>query len=299
MKRSVMFGVMAVLIFCCVVVVLAWAFELVYKTGYECFDAEGKERWHATSTVVMSGAKDRPIHLLTEKGEGRKNGYNGKVSWTTTLEYEITDDTLRPIEMKTIVFDEDGYLLEVELQKFDHMNNTVLFESKNIPAKKTIRKKMEFKGDIVNRLTLVVYTRHFLKKGKREVTVTMLTNDPKLFKIRIKVIGTEELKVNGYKQNAFKIILDPQLGLMNVAKAFLPKMYIWNDTGPYFDWLKYEGPESSTESSVVVIKWTPKYSGNPLVNRILEDLSGLMQFVAKPNSQVPVIEPIIRMPVTN
>ena len=285
MRRSVMFTVVVMLFSWCVAAGTAAAFGFVYRTGYECIDAEGKEKWHATTTVVLSGGPDRPVHLLTEKGEGIRNGYNGRISWTTVLEYEIIDDTLRPIEMKTTIFDENGYLLEVELQRFDHVNNIAFFKSKNIPTKKIIKKEMKFKGDIVNRLTLVVYTRHFLKKGGKEATVTMLTNDPKLFRIKIKVVGTEELEMGGHKQNAFKIILDPQLGLMNVAKLFLPKMHMWNAVGPNFDWLEYTGPESSMKSPVVKIKWSAKYSGNPLVNRILEGLDDLARPGPKPDSQ--------------
>jgi len=167
------------------------------------------------------------------------------------------------------------------LQKFDHEKNTVLFESKNLVSKRSIRKEMGFRGDIVNRLTLVVYTKEFLRNGKKEAVVTMLTSDPRIFKLKIKVIGTEKVQVCDKKQAAYKILLDPKLGIWSVAKLFLPKMYIWNDTGPYYDWLKYVGPESTVRSPVVRIELAAKYCGNALVNRILEELNNLLQGKAK------------------
>lgn len=276
MRKAAIFSVLALLIFC-VVMKATGAFELAYKTGYICTDSEGKERWHATSTVVLSEEKDKLVNLLTEKGEGMQSGYEGKISWTTTLEYQILEGSVKPLEMERTVFDEQDQLIAVEYQRFDYSNNKVLFEAENMITKKKIKKEMGFSGDIVNRLSLVIYTKQFLKDGKKEATVTMLTDDPMLFKLKIKVIGTEELDVDHHKEKAYKILLDPQLGMLDVVKIFLPKMYIWNDSGPSFDWLKYVGPETTSKSPIVEIEWTPKYSGSLIINRILEDLGDALQ----------------------
>ena len=68
------------------------------------------------------------------------------------------------------------------------------------------------------------------------------------------MVGEEEIDISGEKQKALKICLDPQLGLFNFMKVFIPRAYMWYSAGGDFKWLQYKGLEDNLSSPVVEIK---------------------------------------------
>ncbi|MFH1305665.1 MAG: hypothetical protein ABIH74_04625, partial [Candidatus Omnitrophota bacterium] len=98
------------------------AAEPFYKTGYTCFDGNGKARWTATMEIINpSGSKKE--HVLIEKGEGRYYGFKDDVSWVATLECEKKEGTLRPLSMERDVFDSGGQKIRRDTQKYDFKKN--------------------------------------------------------------------------------------------------------------------------------------------------------------------------------
>lgn len=226
--------------------------EHKFVTNYTCSDLKGNERWKGETEISHTDKKD--IYLLTERGKGYFSGFKDRISWTAKLKFLSTEDTIKPLKMEKQIFNQGGKLIVRQTQKFDFTTKKTTYRYENLATKRKVEKVFRFKGDIVNRLILGLYVQKFLKNGKREQIVFILSDEPRLYRANIKVIGEEEIKCNGRKKIAYKLCLDPDLGLLNIFKFVLPKIYVWHSATPHYEWLKYVGLESNISSPKVEIR---------------------------------------------
>lgn len=231
----------------------AFSEENVYRTSYVCRTLDGAERWKADTEIGPSPDGEDDIYVITEKGEGLYSGFKGKVSWTARLKFYAKGNAVRPLEMERDVLGADGEALFRETQLFDHEKGKVVFEKTNACGKKVRHRELRFKGDVVNRLILGMYIQKFLESGKSSGSVELLSGEPGLYKVTIRVAGKETIRVNGRDREAYKLCLDPELGLLSVVKVMLPKAFVWHSAKPEFEWLRYKGLEESLDSPRVEI----------------------------------------------
>jgi len=224
--------------------------EELYGTSYVCRDLKGKTRWHATYTITR---KEGEIYTLTEKAEGIYYGFNGKVSWEGKADVEKVKDSIRALNMKKCFFDKRGKMIARQRQEFDYDDNTVTCIHEDFLKNSTITKKFRFTKDIINRLMLGLYVQKFLESGKTRRAIQVVSPEPAFYNLELRIIDTEEIEISGKKRKAYKICLDPKLGLLNFIKVFLPKAYTWHSAKPKFEWLKYEGVENNLKSPKVDI----------------------------------------------
>ncbi len=230
-----------------------------FVTNYTCFDLKGNERWKGETEISHTDKKD--IYILIERGKGYFSGFKGRISWTAKLKFLSTEDRIKPLKMEKQIFNQGGKVIARQTQKFDFANKKVTYRYENLVIKRKMEKVFRFKGDIVNRLVLGLYVQKFLKNGKREQMVSILSDEPRLYRANIKVIGKEEIECNGRKKMAYKLCLDPDIGLLNIFKFILPKVHIWHLATPHYEWLKYVGLESNITSPKVEIRTEDKLSG--------------------------------------
>jgi len=223
------------------------------RVGYICYDLKGDKRWQATSEIRKVEGTEEGIHTLTEKGSGHYYPFEGKVSWVSNLEFEDFKNRIRPLKLKKRIFDSNKRLIGVEEQNFNFLTNEAAYGYTDMLSNKKKEKIFKFKGDILNRLILPVYIKKILRDGKRNVVAQMLTSEPKLYNMDVRIVGEEVIDINGKSYHTFKICLDPNLGLLNIFKTFIPKSYIWHLTTGNFDFLQYKGLESSPSSPKVKI----------------------------------------------
>lgn len=226
--------------------------ENKFVTNYTCFDLRGNERWKGETEISHTDKKD--IYLLTERGKGHFSGFKDRISWTAKLIFLSTEDTIKPLKMEKQTFNQEGKLIVRQTQKFDFTNRKAIYRYENLITKRKMEKVFRFKGDIVSRLVLGLYVQKFLKNGEREQTVSILSDGPSLYRVRIKVIGEEKIECNGRKKMAYKLCLDPDMGLLNIFKFVLPKVYTYHSVTPHYEWLKYIGLESNIASPKVEIR---------------------------------------------
>lgn len=230
--------------------------EGIFSTSYICTDSEGADRWTATSDIEHSQGDADNIFVLTEYGEGIYSGFKDEISWVSELRFESTEDLVKPIRYQKRVFNDMKELLAVETQEFDYVNKKVLCVNNDLTEKKKITKEFDFRFDVVNRLILCLYVQKFLEKGIMEKRVDLLSSEPNIYSVVIKVIDEEIIDLDGEELRSYKLCLDPNLGLLSIFKIFLPKAYIWHLARADFAWLRYEGPESNPTSIKVVIETT-------------------------------------------
>ena len=224
--------------------------ENAIDTGYVCRDMEGRERWKATNEIIN---KKGDVYIMTEKAEGVYSSFDGPVSWVAEIEFESTEETVRPISLEKRVFDEKGNPLRIEKQKFDFSKNIATCSHEDIPKNSVRTKKFKFDKDIVNRQILGLYTQKMLENGKKSAMVQMVSEEPGFYNILLGVVKTENVKINGRKTRAYKIQIDPRLGLLNIAKALFPRAYAWHSSEPKFEWLRYQGLEGGINSVKVEV----------------------------------------------
>ncbi|MFC1703787.1 hypothetical protein ACFL1E_03260 [Candidatus Omnitrophota bacterium] len=229
--------------------------EPIFKISYESFDVKGNHRWDALVEMVPSG-EEKDVFRLTEQGMGVFDNYKEPISWVAICEFKNTVDKVMPLWSKKDVFDQDGILIARETQEFDFEKHRVTFQREDIKRKRVLKKVFKFKGDIVNRLILELYIQKMLENGQKRKVVNIISTQPKLHRITARIIKEEEVDFLGEKKSAYKIYLDPNIGLLTVLELVLPEAYTWHLTTPDFEWVQYEGPENAATSPRVEIKMT-------------------------------------------
>lgn len=227
--------------------------EEAYTTKYSCFDTDGRERWAASADIVRAPGEKRSFYILTSEGAGVLSGFKGKVSWAGRLEFESTEDMVRPVSMENRVFNDKLEPIFVEKQEFDHKAGKVRYTGIDLRWNRTRKAEYNFKGDIANRLILGLYIQKFLERGGKERSLVFLSGEPRLYAVKLKMMGKEQVVINGVKKEAFRLCLDPELGILDFLKVVIPKAYVWHLAAPKFEWLKYRGLENNLGSPVVEI----------------------------------------------
>ncbi|MDP8299728.1 MAG: hypothetical protein P9L88_07510 [Candidatus Tantalella remota] len=228
----------------------AFAYEDVDKTEYVGRDTEGGKRWESETEIRQ---KEGDVYILTEKGEGVYSSFDGQISWETKLEFASTKENVLPLKLVKRVFDSEGSMIRLEKQDYNPEKNTVTCLHEDIPRNISRTKKFTFTKDAVNRQLLGLYTQKMLENGKRLAKIQMVSEEPGVYNVDLRVIKTENVEINGRQRRAFKLQLDPRLGFLNVAKVFFPKAYYWHSASPDFEWLRYEGLEGDIKSSEVEV----------------------------------------------
>ncbi len=226
------------------------ATEEVVNMSYVCRDMSGASRWRAEAEIknISPG-----VYMMTEKAQGVYSSFKGKVSWVAEMKFERTKDSVRPMSLDKRVFDAKGMMIRRERQEFDLAGNTGICIHEE-PARNISRtRKFKFDKDVATRLSLGFYAQKFLESGKTSEKLQMVSEEPNLYNIELRCMGKETIEVNGRKIPAYRLCVDPRLGVLNFVKAFLPKSYAWHSAVPRYEWLGYAGLEGGINSEKVEI----------------------------------------------
>lgn len=220
--------------------------EPVKSDEYICRDLKGNKRWQASHTIRPLKTKD--LYVLTEEGRGTYSGFKEPVRWKADTEFLDDGVKIVPLRMKKTFFSENGNVVFEGAQEFDPEKNEVTCVKKWPDTGRQVRKTFRYKGDVVNEYLLGPYTERYLKNGEREKSFYLVSNDPAIYDIRAAVQSEEEIAINGRKMTAYKIFLDPKVGLFGFLA---PKTYVWHLAGGECNWLKYRGAEDTLNSPEV------------------------------------------------
>ena len=226
------------------------ATKVLYETSYICHDLKGVPRWQAAYEIRRKGNN---TYSIIERGRGRYFGFKGRISWVSETEFEGIKNTIRPLWLKKRIFDESGKVIAIQEQAFNFDDNVVTCMHEDLTKNTSLEKKFKFEGNIVNRLLQGLYVQKFIENGEVRKQVQFISPEPALYSIELRLLGTEEIEINNQKIKAYKILMDPMLGVFNFVKIFLPKAYAWHSAEPRFEWLQYEGVENNIKSPEVVI----------------------------------------------
>ena len=226
------------------------AAEEVVNMSYVCRDLKGAGRWRAEAQIrnISPG-----IYLMTENARGIHSSFNGRISWVAEMKFERTKDSVRPISLDKRVYDQNGKTIRRERQEFDLAGNTGTCTHEDSDRNIFRTRKFKFNKDVVTRLSLGLYAQKFLASGKTSEKLQMVSEEPNVYNIELKRMGEETIEVNGHKVAAYRLCIDPNLGVLNLVKAFFPKAYAWHSAVPKYEWLGYTGLEGGINSEKVEI----------------------------------------------
>ncbi|MCM8773372.1 MAG: DUF3108 domain-containing protein [Candidatus Omnitrophica bacterium] len=207
-----------------------------------------------SSTFTKLIREGKTVYKLTQSGKGNYDKYED-ITWTVEAEMEEKDGFLLPNYSIHTLFDNTGKTIIKYEKKYDYDKEKIFYTATDANGKVLKNNTFPMKGKTVDDFTMVSFLRKFIPHLNEEgyKTYYLLTSEPKLYKIDIKVIGEETLELPAGKIETIKIRIIPDLGLLTgVAKAMVPPTYLWFTKKEPYMWVKYEGLECGLGSTHIV-----------------------------------------------
>jgi hypothetical protein len=210
------------------------------------------ERWTAEWTMEPFSERGRPAVRFTETGHGTYSGYSQPVRWSLDAVWSA-DGSFYPLRFQKTITGNDGHTIATERKTFDPARSSAQFERKREGRPPEIRQFPAPRGTLT--VEGIAGILRFLPFEQwRPLTVRLLTNEPEIYDTRIEMRGKERIKTPAGEFECYKIELVPELGVLNVVRAFLPKTYMWfSAASPHF-WVRYQGPENGRGTPQIVME---------------------------------------------
>lgn len=202
----------------------------------------GAQRWSGGWTMEPAQENGRPAVHFTEEGKGQYSGFTGPISWTADAVWSA-DGTLRPLRSEKVVKDANGKVIEKERMRFDPARGSVKYERER-DGRIVESKQMSVPPDTLAPEGIAGILRFLPFDHLRKQTVHILSNEPKLYEVKVEMRGRERVKTPAGEFECYKVEMVPELGALNLVRPFLPKEYFWFSTEPSHFWVKYEGLEN-------------------------------------------------------
>lgn len=217
---------------------------------YKCVDMKGITLWESNITIAPAAGQGEDVYLMTEEIKGRYYGSDGITSRRREMRYIENKEQLTPLSMDEKVFSESGNLIRESTQRFYPDKKRVECTVKDLAGGKEKKESLRYDGDIINGMIMDDYIERFLAAGEKKRAVYLLEG-AELYRMTLRIVATEQVTVNGKTREAYKIALDPEIGLFNPVKIFITKNHEWYSTEPPYEWIKFQGLESSLDSPIV------------------------------------------------
>lgn len=222
----------------------------VVITRQRCSGSDGKTLWE--STVTTAPVKGEPgAYIITEEGKGRYYGFEGETSCRSETKYTGGNEGIRPAWLKRTVLSLSGKTLLEETQDYGTGKDEVRCTVKDFAKGSEKSRSFKYKGGMINKMLTGATVRSMLDAGEKQRVVNIVNEEPAVYSVTIRVEGREKITVNGREQDAFRVCIDPNIGLLSPVKAFIPKNYSWYSCEPPYRWLRFKGLEASISSPVV------------------------------------------------
>lgn len=207
-----------------------------------------------SSSIKRFYRDGKVFYKFAEQGRGDYDRYKD-VTWETVAEMEEKEGFLHTTYSIRIIRDRVGDVIVKHEKKFDYDKRKIYYTAAD--GRGNIIKKGIFpiKGRTTDNETLV----YFLKTSvahhndKTYKSFYLISSEPRLYRINIKTMGSEDLELPFGKMKAIKLRLIPDMGLLTgLSGALIPPTFIWyTEESPYI-WLQYEGLETGLGSSHIV-----------------------------------------------
>lgn len=229
--------------------------EYENREGVYVYKETLKPRSTLSSSIERFSRDGKVFYKFTEQGEGDYDRYKD-VTWEAIAEIEEKAGFLHTIYSIRIIRDRNGYVIVKYEKNFDYDKQKIYYTA--VDGRGNIVKKGTFpiKGKTTDNETLVYFLKTFVahRNDKRYKSFYLISSEPRLYRINIKTMGSEDLELPFGKMKAIKLRLIPDMGLLTgLSGALIPPTFIWyTEESPHI-WLQYEGLETGLGSSHIVV----------------------------------------------
>jgi len=204
---------------------------------------------------------------LVHQGSGNYDNYKD-ITWVKSAKMLEENGILKTTNTTMDIYDQKNRLLKKYQKSYNYQAKTIRFQITN-EAGQVIRSEVfPIKGPTCDDVTLVHFLRTFVanRDQKKFKSFYLLTNEPRLYKVNIKNLGKEVLKLPIGDVDTIKLQLKADGGsLTAVASRLVVPTYVWYAQDKPYEWLQYEGLEIGLKSAhirVFTTKRSPSLGDN-------------------------------------
>jgi hypothetical protein len=208
---------------------------------------DGKFLWQGIVFASTEEVKGKTLLRITERYNGIQNGKE-KGRWTVNSYYEQNGGSIIPLNSMRTFFDSEGATSET-LEKIYSKKDGKVYCLKNGD-----KKTFDFEDDLVDKELLGTCLMNYPYDRKDDLEFHMMTNEPSHYKMTMINRGKESLTVNGATVECYKLQMVPDLGMLALLGAFVPKTYFWYKVQAPHEFVRYEGLESGLNTPYIVLK---------------------------------------------
>ena len=214
--------------------------------------AARQQRWTADWTMEPAQENGRAAVHFTETGRGQYSGFPQPISWTTDALW-TADGYFRPLRFERIIKDSSGRIIATERKTFDPARRTVRF-TRERGGHSPESRQLSAPPDTLAPEGIAGILRFLPFENWRPQSMHLLSNEPRLYDMKIEMRGKERVKTPAGEFECYKLELVPQLGALNLLRTFAPKAYFWFTVAPPHFWVRYEGPENGAGTPQIVME---------------------------------------------
>ena len=213
----------------------------------------GAVRWKSVWTMMRGGGQGQRTVQFSEKGSGRYSGFAQEVRWDIETTW-VSGDAFRPLRTKRTVTDMTGKPLLRETKSFNFEQGTVDIERDDLSTGQKSRRSLKIPADTLSVDGIAAALRSLPFERSRPVELHLLSNEPKLYEVRLEVRGRERVRTPAGPLDCYKVEIVPSLGVLKLFGFMVPNAYFWFTVDAPHYWVRYEGPENGRGTPQVVME---------------------------------------------
>ena len=201
---------------------------------------------------------ETPTYELLRNGSGDCDKYK-KITWTNQAEMKEMDGFLYTQYSICGAKDKNGQPIITYKKVFDYEKKKIYWSALDSNGQVIKKATFPIKGKTTDDVTLIYFLKTYVANRNNDdyKVYYMLTNEPRLYKCKIRVMGEEMLELPLGNKKAIKLKLTGDMGIIDdILDKYVPHTYVWYEPEPPYHWLQYEGLETSISSANVIISLT-------------------------------------------
>ncbi len=208
---------------------------------YDASSGQERSRFKWTSDVGRD-ASGRTVVSLTEEGSGAVAPFPQSVSWKLESTWML-EDRFAPLRVERTYSDSAGSPILVLRHEFDWGTGKARFTRIDQSGKRST-KTLKVPADTITGDGLALWLRALPFESPRPAGFHLLSDEPNLYQFKATIGERQKTQTAAGVFDSYRVQLDVDLGLFNVAKLLLPKTFLWFSTEPPHIWLRSESLEN-------------------------------------------------------
>ncbi|MEE8584048.1 MAG: DUF3108 domain-containing protein [Acidobacteriota bacterium] len=217
-------------------------------------DTKGRQRWRSRWSMEPLMKDGLDMVRLTEEGQGVYSPFKKPVRWSFES-WWLAGPPLQPSRVEKRIRDLEGNLLLTRTIEFDWEAGRARVESRRGQSRPEVKTVAVPPGTWIPEGMAVALRQMDFQEGKT-LHVHLLTDEPKLYKVRFKGAGRETVNTPDGPLECYKLRMEVELGFLTLFKFLLPDTYLWFGVDPPHMWVRYQGLESGRGSPKIVRSMT-------------------------------------------